>query len=229
METDKLIELIYKNWAVVMTAPVPFAAALILGCSVGWLAAWLILKQRLQHHRELIDHYKDVLADKAPNTLAVPAKKGRNAAMGLGVTLFVIGLIAIGLGSAIIYNISIASAPPQIPKVATEKAARKAQLQKFYLEGGDLLARQLPKDMSADDFKKYEADCNGWLNRTINWIGENMGDAAKARFLDTSGYLSFSYSNAVNAEHGKIIGAINNYRKNLQALIVEFDSWDSKG
>jgi hypothetical protein len=228
MMPDKLVELIYRNWAVVMTAPVPFAAALILGCVAGWLAAWLILKQRLQHHRELIDHYKDVLAEKAPNTLATPAKRGRNAAMGLGVTLFVIGLIAISLGSAIIYNISVASAPPQISKTSADKSARKAQLQKFYLEGGELLARPIPKDISEQDFKKYEDDCNAWLTRTVNWIGENMGDAAKGRFMDTSGYLSFSYPNAANAEHGKIIGGLNNFRKNLQVLIVEFDAWDSK-
>jgi hypothetical protein len=228
MGPDKLIEIIYRNWAVVMTAPVPFASALILGCAVGWLAAWLILKQRLQHHRELIDHYKDVIADKAPNTLAATAKKGRNAAMGLGVTLFVLGLIALGLGSAIIYNISIASAPPQISKVVPEKSARKAQLQKFYLEGGELLQRQITKETSDADFSKYEDECNAWLNKTINWIGENMGDAAKARFLDTSGNLSFSYPNARNEEHGKIIGGVNNFRKNLQVLIIEFDAWDSK-
>ena|ERR1700677_3343158 len=156
MGPDKLIEIIYRNWAVVMTAPVPFAAALILGCAVGWLAAWLILKQRLQHHRELIDHYKDVIADKAPNTLAATAKKGRNAAMGLGVTFFVLGLIALGLGSAIIYNISVASAPPQIPKSAPEKTSRKAQLQKFYLEGGELLQKPITKETSDADFKNYE-------------------------------------------------------------------------
>jgi len=155
MGPDRLIEIIYRNWAVVMAAPVPFAAALVLGCAVGWLAAWIILKQRLQHHRELIDHYKDVIADKAPNTLSATAKKGRNAAMGLGVTLFVIGLIAIGLGSAIIYNISVASAPPQIPKVAPEKISRKAQLQKFYLEGGELLQKPITKEMSDADFKTY--------------------------------------------------------------------------
>ncbi len=149
--------------------------------------------------------------------------------MGLGVTLFVLGLIALGLGSAIIYNISIASAPPQIPKASADKSARKSALQGFYLEGGELLARPIPKDISAENFKKYEEDCNAWLNRTVNWIGENMGEAAKGRFLDTSGYLSFSYPNAANEEHGKIIGGINNFRKNLQVLIVEFDAWDSKG
>jgi hypothetical protein len=120
-----------------------------------------------------------------------------------------------------------ASLPPA-PKPNDNKA-RKAELQKFYLEGGALLSTPLAKDISADDFKKYANDCNAWLNRTVQWIGVNMGDAAKARFLDTSGSLSFSYSNAVNAEHEKIIGGINNFRKNLQVLIVEFDAWDSKG
>src|SRR5207248_1630486 len=48
-------------------------AALVLGCFLGWLAAWMILRQRLQHHRERIEHLselnvdlKDQLAKKSP-------------------------------------------------------------------------------------------------------------------------------------------------------------------
>lgn len=107
-------------------------------------------------------------------------------------------------------------------------AVEKAQLQKFYMEGGELLQKPITKETSDADFKIYENECNAWLNKTIVWIQENMGDAAKARFLDISGNLSFSYPNAKNEEHAHIISGINNFRKNLQVLIVEFDAWNSK-
>jgi hypothetical protein len=41
------------------------AAALILGgCGIGWAIAWLFFKQRLTHHKEVVDHYKDVIGGK---------------------------------------------------------------------------------------------------------------------------------------------------------------------
>jgi hypothetical protein len=107
-------------------------------------------------------------------------------------------------------------------------AAEKVQLQKFYTEGGDLLLRVIPKDISEVEFKKYQDECDAWLNRTVVWIGQNMGEAAKARFLDTASYVNWTSPNAVNQTHGNIINALVNYRKNLQVLIVEFDAWHNK-
>jgi hypothetical protein len=42
-----------------MTAPSAFIAALALGGIVGWLAAWIILKQRLDHYKERIEYFKE--------------------------------------------------------------------------------------------------------------------------------------------------------------------------
>ena len=62
MGPEQLFKVIQEHWAVVMTAPAAFVAALILGCGFGWLAAWIILKQRLDHYKERVDHFKDILA-----------------------------------------------------------------------------------------------------------------------------------------------------------------------
>jgi hypothetical protein len=110
---------------------------------------------------------------------------------------------------------------------ANGRAAEKAQLQQFYVEGGNLY-RLLPKDISEEDFQKYEDECNRWLNRTVEWIAQNMGEAAKARFLDTASAINYTSPNAVNQKHSNIINAIGNYRKNLQVSIAEFDAWDKK-
>jgi hypothetical protein len=109
-----------------------------------------------------------------------------------------------------------------------QHAAEKAQLQKFYTDGGDLLNRNIPKNINDEDFKKYGDECDAWLNRTVEWIAQNMGEAAKARFLDTASYVTWTSPRAVNQTHGNIINALVNYRKNLQVLIVEFDAWNSK-
>jgi hypothetical protein len=52
------------------------AFALILGGSgLGWLIAWVILRERLAHYRERIDHYKDLLGEriKSPGNNPLPA------------------------------------------------------------------------------------------------------------------------------------------------------------
>ena len=105
---------------------------------------------------------------------------------------------------------------------------RKTQLQLFYKEGQELVKRPLSKNISPEDFKKYEDEANAWLNKTINWIQQNMGETAKSRFLDTSRMFSFSYPGAINEEHSKVINGLNNFCKNLQTLIVEFNAWDEK-
>jgi hypothetical protein len=111
--------------------------------------------------------------------------------------------------------------------LSKDRSAEKAQLQKFYTEGGDLL-RLLPKDITEADFKKYNDECDAWLNHVVEWIAMNMGEAAKARFLDTVSYINYTSPNSVNPTHANIINALSNYRKNLQVLIVEFDAWYSK-
>lgn len=45
--------------------PTMSGAALILsGCGLGWAVAWLFLKQRLTHQKEVVEHYKDLVVGK---------------------------------------------------------------------------------------------------------------------------------------------------------------------
>ncbi len=39
-------------------------ALLISGGTLGIFVSWIILNQRLTHHKELIEHYKDVIDEK---------------------------------------------------------------------------------------------------------------------------------------------------------------------
>jgi hypothetical protein len=56
---DALVKFIIEQWAVLMTAPAAFIAALALGGLIGWAAAWIILKQRLDHYKERIEYFKE--------------------------------------------------------------------------------------------------------------------------------------------------------------------------
>jgi hypothetical protein len=42
-----------------MAAPLPFLAAVAASLIFGWSAAWLILRQRLIHHKELVESHKE--------------------------------------------------------------------------------------------------------------------------------------------------------------------------
>jgi|SRR6185437_4845710 membrane protein implicated in regulation of membrane protease activity len=109
--------------------------------------------------------------------------------------------------------------------VIDKRAAKREQLQKFYIECGQLLNTPLKKPISDEDFKKYSDAADEWVNRTATWINNNLGEAATARFLDRSGAMSFSYSAAVNEQHNNIINALTAFRKNL-SILIETNAWD---
>lgn len=73
MEID-LLKVIYEEWATVAAHPQAFVAVLALGLLVGWAAAWLILRQRLIHHREMLEQYKEALHKKGPKPKVAPPK-----------------------------------------------------------------------------------------------------------------------------------------------------------
>jgi hypothetical protein len=49
---------IHNGWPTVMANQSLFFAILTVGLIVGWAAAWLILKQRLTHHKEVVEQYR---------------------------------------------------------------------------------------------------------------------------------------------------------------------------
>jgi len=114
------------------------------------------------------------------------------------------------------------------PQQAAINAKRKAlveQLEKFYVESTPILNANLPKDISAADFATYQNGVNDWVNRTANWIQNNMGEPARDRFLDYGQGFSSTWNRAVNEQHNSDINLLGAYRKNLSTLI-ETNAWD---
>jgi hypothetical protein len=114
--------------------------------------------------------------------------------------------------------------------VADREKARlrviREALQRFYISGGIILNKPIPKTVSPADLDKYGAEADAWLNEANNWILKNLGPAASARFLDTGGGLSLLWDRAANTQHNNIINSMIRYRENL-AKMIEVNAWDS--
>jgi hypothetical protein len=111
-----------------------------------------------------------------------------------------------------------------------EKARLKLirdHLQAFYVSGGLILNRPLPKDIPAADFERYVSEVDAWLSETSTWIDGTLGHAAAARFLDVGGGFSFGWNRAVNERHNTIINVLTKYRENL-AKMIEVNAWDAR-
>jgi hypothetical protein len=83
----------------------------------------------------------------------------------------------------------------------------------------------LPKNISSEDFAKYQTAFNDWVMKTAEWIRVNMGEAAKDRFLDYGSGFNFTWNRAANEQHNNIINLLGAYRKPLSTLI-ETNAWD---
>jgi hypothetical protein len=113
------------------------------------------------------------------------------------------------------------------PNAARQRRNKNvAKLHEFYVAVGPIIDRSLPKDISETDFKKYEEEANTWAMNCANWIEQNMGAAAVARFLDRTYMLGIHPPGAVNATHTNIIRSLSKWSQNLLALIESDDSWD---
>ena len=108
---------------------------------------------------------------------------------------------------------------------SSRRAKIRATLHGFYLKAGELVDRRLPKDISPEAFGAYEAEANAWLNETQQWIGTNLGAAARSRFLDRGAILTRLYPHAANNEHQNIINVLVGFRRNL-ATLIESEAWD---
>jgi hypothetical protein len=100
----------------------------------------------------------------------------------------------------------------------------RAKLRYFYTQIGDVLDETLPDDLALEEFEKYVARSNRCVSEAAAWIGANIGDAARARFLDKSGMLAAQVQGAINPRHNAIILNLSRYKQNLQAMI-ESEAW----
>ncbi len=227
MDIATLLHIIVRQWAVLMTAPIPFVATGALGLVIGYGFAWIILRNRLTHHQELVAYYKDVAADKLPNKASV-IQSGQRVANSRSMS-FGLGLMVIGLVIAVIGGIVVFIERPSVAAVATsavkDRSTTRAQLQNFYIQMGPMIDTPLKKDISTEDFEKYKADSDKALTDMANWIKENMGEAALARFADRSGMSQVFFSGAANETHNAMLMNQTRIRQNLLAMI-ESSAWD---
>jgi hypothetical protein len=61
-----LAKIVAEQWAAVMQNPAILLPVFALGLVCGWGAAWLILQQRLKHHRDVIVDLRARLGDQQP-------------------------------------------------------------------------------------------------------------------------------------------------------------------
>jgi hypothetical protein len=73
----------------------------IIGLFGGWTAAWLILRQRLVHHQELLENYRNVMDEKIPGTPIIPAH--RTALIRLVGSLLISGTLITVIGGLLSY------------------------------------------------------------------------------------------------------------------------------
>ena len=88
----ELTQEIVREWPIVAAAPFLSISILAVGLIFGWSSAWLILRQRLTHHKEVIEQY-----EKANEKKGVPRPKQKEPLKSFSIPLrsMLYGIIAI--------------------------------------------------------------------------------------------------------------------------------------
>lgn len=101
MDLFELTKKLASEWPTVMAAPSTFVTILLVGFASGWFVAWLILQQRLTHHRERIEQLQEIVAEKISAKAYKPLRIRKGRSMTLGLSLIVLGLIVAIVGAGI--------------------------------------------------------------------------------------------------------------------------------
>lgn len=99
------------------------------------------------------------------------------------------------------------------------RSASRSKLHGYYEALEKRLAERVPANPATDEFDQYVVRINHDVMDAADWIGANMGGAARARFLDTTGMLAGDVEGAINRRHTNIILSLRRYRENLRAMI----------
>jgi hypothetical protein len=91
---QRLFQVLDSEWATVKAHAEAFVAVLGIGLFFGWTLAWLILKNRLTHHKELVATYEAVIAAKIPALRDRAATTFSLGRMFSGVAILLIAVIA---------------------------------------------------------------------------------------------------------------------------------------
>jgi hypothetical protein len=114
----------------------------------------------------------------------------------------------------------------KVIQLKKRRSRTTAKLQEFYASAAPIIERSLSKEISKTDFNKYIEEAQTWTTNCKNWIDQNMGSPAKARFLDRTDMLLTSVPGAVNEEHINIVRNLTRWSQNLLILIESGGVWD---
>jgi hypothetical protein len=89
----QLLKIIGSEWAIMRPHPEICLAILAVGLSLGWTFAWLVLKNRLTHHKELVATYEAVIAEKIPALRARTASAFSFGKMFFGISILLLLVI----------------------------------------------------------------------------------------------------------------------------------------
>jgi hypothetical protein len=123
-----------------------------------------------------------------------------------------LGILALAYGCFVGYAIIHAS----------DELAIGRTLDSFRSEGLVLQNRPSEAGMNAFEYSDWQKRIEQWRVETAKYLSDNVGDAAKNRFLNVTGRMSFNYGNA-SPQLNHEINMIDWLGKNLQDII------DSRG
>jgi hypothetical protein len=119
-------------------------------------------------------------------------------------------------------------ASPQLAAMQARRAAVRDKLLRFYVAIGPLMGKQF--SVSPSDEKLIEEamiplmqEALKWSNETAAFIDQNLGPAARDRFLDVSNMPTYGWSGI--PPHDKLMNLLSNRRKNL-SLLIETAAYD---
>jgi hypothetical protein len=113
-------------------------------------------------------------------------------------------------------------ASPQLAAMQARRAAIRDKLLEFYVAAGPLIDTEISAfgtdkkamDEAVSSLQQHAAQ---WTNETAMFLEQNLGPAARDRFLDVSNMMIYTYG--VGGEYDKLKNNLANRRKNLSILI----------
>jgi hypothetical protein len=100
----------------------------------------------------------------------------------------------------------------------------KERLHEMYSTGVSLLNTYIPKGTPDPEFRAFVAAQALWTGQSADWVTQNIGLAARARFLQ-SRTVAINADRAFNPEHNDIIMRLEQLCENLSRLI-ESGEWE---
>jgi hypothetical protein len=102
-----------------------------------------------------------------------------------------------------------------------DRAAKRAKMHDYYVWG----LKVLQSPVTPETFDAVANECTRWATETATWLENNLGLAARERFLDRSRQPNLDYNNTINEQHHAVLKNVNAWRNNL-ADLIETDAWD---